>query len=76
MKQFKGQVISTKMAKTATVLVERRRVHPLYGKSIKRTRKYQIQDELGAKVGDMVKFVGTKPISKTKKWKIVEIIKK
>ncbi|PJE69154.1 30S ribosomal protein S17 [Candidatus Shapirobacteria bacterium CG10_big_fil_rev_8_21_14_0_10_38_14] len=74
MKQFKGQVISAKMAKTATVLVERRRVHPLYGKSIKKTKKYQVQDELGAKVGDMVKFVGTKPISKTKKWKITEIL--
>ena len=75
MKQFRGKVVGTKMTKTATVLVERRKVHPLYQKSVKRTKKYQVHDELGVKVGDEVLFVETRPISKTKKWKIVKVIK-
>lgn len=76
MKRFEGRVIGTKMAKTATVLVESIKVHPLYQKRIRRTKKYHVQDELGVKVGQWVKFVETKPVSKTKKWKIVEVIKK
>ena len=71
MKIFTGRVIAAKMAKTATVSVDRILVHPLYGKRFKRDRKYQVHDEVGVKVGDMVKFVACKPYSKTKKWKIL-----
>lgn len=74
MKIFTGKVISTKMAKTATVVVTHIVIHPTYQKRQKKTRKYQVHDELGTKVGDVVKFVGTKPYSKTKKWKILEVV--
>lgn len=76
MKSLKGKVVSTKMAKTATVLIERKKIHPIYKKGIKTRKKYHAHDEFGAKLGDTVKIVETKPISKTKKWRIVEIIKK
>lgn len=76
MKIFIGKVIATKMAKTATVSVERVLKHPLYGKRYKRDRKFQVHDEVGVKVGDIVKFVACKPYSKTKKWKIVTDTKK
>ncbi len=71
MKIFKGKVVATKNAKTATVVVERTMTHPLYMKKMKRETKFQVHDEIGVKVGDMVRFVATRPISKTKKWKIV-----
>lgn len=70
-KIFTGKVISTKMAKTATVSVERVIIHPKYSKRYKRDRKFQVHDEVGVKVGDVVKFVACKPYSKTKKWIIV-----
>ena len=73
MKIFTGPVIKTK-EKTATVEVRRMTAHPVYGKRIRRTKKYQVHDEIGTKVGDMVRFVATKPISKNKKWKIIEIV--
>lgn len=63
------------MLKTATVEVERIVAHPVYQKRIKRVRKYQVHDELGAVVGQVVKFVACKPISKSKKWKTIEIAK-
>ena len=75
MKQFRGKVVSTKMEKTATVVVKSRRVHPIYKKAVKTKKKYHAHDEIGVKVGDMVKIVETRPISKTKKFKIVEVIK-
>ena len=75
MKIIIGKVISTKQQKTATVLVERMVIHPLYKKRYMRAKKYQVHDELGAIVGQKVKFVASKPYSKSKKWKIVEIIK-
>lgn len=71
MKIFIGKVVSTKMAKTATVSVDRVVVHSKYGKRFKRDRKFQVHDEVGVKVGDIVKFVASKPYSKTKKWKIL-----
>lgn len=74
MKIFKGTVISTKMAKTATVAVERVIVHPLYKKRFRRDTKYQVHDEMGAVIGQTVKFAASKPYSKTKKWKILEIV--
>jgi small subunit ribosomal protein S17 len=76
MKILEGVVTSTKMAKTATVLVERFKVHPLYKKRIKVKKKYHAHDEIGVKVGDRVKIQECRPISKTKKFKIIEVIKK
>ena len=63
------------MAKTATVAVERVVVHPLYKKRYKRVKRYHAHDELGVEVGDTVKFTASKPYSKLKRWKIVEIVK-
>jgi small subunit ribosomal protein S17 len=75
MKIFTGRVVATKTAKTATVSVERMTIHPLYKKRLKRSTKYQVHDEIGVKVGDKVKFADSRPYSKTKKWKISEVIK-
>lgn len=72
MKIITGIITSTKMAKTATVSVTRFISHPLYKKRIKRTEKYQVHDEMGHKVGEMVSFVPCAPVSKLKRWKIVE----
>lgn len=72
MKILSGKVISTKNTKTAVVLVTRSVTHPIYGKKMKRDKKYQVHDEIGVKVGDQVKFVACKPISKTKKWRIIK----
>ncbi len=74
MKIFTGKVIATKMAKTATVAVERVVIHPLYKKRFRRITKYPVHDELGVKVGDTVKFSDSRPYSKTKKWKITEVV--
>ena len=73
MKIFKGRVVGVKMAKTATVLVESVKLHPLYGKRVKRIKKYHLHDDFGVKVGDNVRFVASNPYSKIKKWKIVDI---
>ena len=75
MKIFIGQVVSKKMEKTATVVIERVVIHPIYQKRFKRTKKYHVHDELGTDIGDTVKFSASKPYSKLKRWKIVEIIK-
>jgi small subunit ribosomal protein S17 len=72
MKIFIGRVIDAKNTKTATVAVERVIIHPLYKKRFRRDTKYQVHDEIGVKPGDIVKFVASKPYSKTKKWKITE----
>jgi len=72
MKVFTGKVIKTKGTKTATVAVSRIVIHPLYQKRVKRIRKYHVHDEVGVVVGDLVKFVACKPISKMKKWKIIK----
>lgn len=76
MKKFSGWVTSTKMNKTATVEVIRLVSHPIYKKRIKRKRKFHVHDDLGVKVGDRVVVVETRPISKTKKWKVVKVVKK
>lgn len=73
-KIFTGKVIGTKMAKTAVVSVERIVIHPLYKKRFKRDRKYQVHDEIGVKLNDVVKFTACKPYSRTKKWKILEVV--
>jgi small subunit ribosomal protein S17 len=74
MKVFTGRVVSTKMPKTATVAVENILVHPLYKKRMVRIKKYHVHDEKGVKVGDLVQFTEAKPISKTKRWVISEVI--
>ena len=75
MKIFTGKVISIKMQKTATVEVERIVAHPLYKKRYKTAKKYHVHDELGVNVGDTVKFITCRPISKIKRWKIIEIVR-
>ena len=72
-----GTVVSTKMDKTITVLVERRIKHPLYGKYIKRSKKVHAHDEENqCQEGDLVTIEETRPISKTKSWKLSSIDRK
>lgn len=76
MKLLEGKVVGKKMEKTATVMIERKKVNKLYKKGVTFTKKYQVHDELDVKVGDKVRIVETRPFSKTKKWKIVEVLNK
>jgi small subunit ribosomal protein S17 len=70
-----GTVISDKMDKTVIVGVERQVAHPLYGKKMKRTKKYYAHDEESvAHVGDTVRIVETRPLSKTKRWRVAEVL--
>jgi small subunit ribosomal protein S17 len=70
-----GRVVSNKMNKSVTVAVERLIKHPTYGKFIRRTSKYVAHDEDNAcKPGDVVAIVECRPISKTKAWRVVEIV--
>ena len=71
-----GMVVSDKMAKTVTVAIEDNVKHPVYGKIIKRTLKVHAHDDLECGVGDKVKIMETRPLSKTKRWRTVEIIEK
>lgn len=75
MKTFIGVVKSLKMAKTAVVKTETKRPHPLYKKMVKKTKKYLVHiDNQELKVGDVIKFKETRPISKRKKWIFLEKI--
>ena len=70
-----GKVVSNKMAKTVTVLVERRVRHPLYGKYIVKSNKYHAHDETNAvNEGDMVEIIESRPISKTKSWMVTRVV--
>ncbi|NBR27626.1 MAG: 30S ribosomal protein S17 [Betaproteobacteria bacterium] len=72
-----GRVVSDKMNKTVTVLVERRVKHPLYGKIMTRSQKYHAHDEKGEfKMGDVVTIEECRPISKTKAWRVAKLIEK
>lgn len=72
-----GTVVSNKMNKTVVAKVEILRQHPKYKKYIKKTRKFKVHDEKNeCNVGDVIRFVGTRPISKEKCWKLVEIIER
>ncbi|HEY6552935.1 MAG TPA: 30S ribosomal protein S17 [Vicinamibacteria bacterium] len=71
-----GVVLSAKMAKTVVVGVERLIHHELYRKTIKRTSTFMAHDELGAKKGDRVRIVETRPLSKHKRWRVEEIVGK
>lgn len=69
-----GKVVSDKMQKTIVVAVETKVRHPLYGKTVNRTTKFKAHDENNeAKVGDTVKIMETRPLSKDKRWRLVEI---
>ena len=70
-------VRSSKMDKTITVSVERRVKHPIYGKFVKKTTRFHAHDEKNeCTVGDVVKIMETRPLSKTKRWRLVEIVEK
>jgi small subunit ribosomal protein S17 len=70
-----GRVVSNKMDKTVTVLIERKVKHPIYGKYIRRSSKLHVHDEQNAcQEGDMVTIEQCRPLSKTKAWRLVEII--
>jgi small subunit ribosomal protein S17 len=72
-----GEVISDKMDKTVVVRVDRRLIHPQYGKVITRSKKFYVHDEKGeAGVGDQVEIVETRPLSKLKRWRLVKVLKK
>ncbi|AEE90407.1 MAG: 30S ribosomal protein S17 [Tepidanaerobacter acetatoxydans] len=72
-----GVVVSDKMDKTITVAVERLMRHPLYGKTIKRTKKFKAHDENNeCKVGDVVTIMETRPLSRDKRWRLVKIVRK
>ena len=70
-----GIVVSDKMEKTVVVAIERRVPHPIYGKMITRTKRLKAHDEENsAKTGDTVRIVETRPLSKDKRWRLVEIV--
>ncbi len=72
-----GRVVSDKMQKTVTVLVERRVKHPLYSKYVTRTKKYHAHDETGeCHAGDMVEIEECRPISRTKAWRVTKLLEK
>jgi small subunit ribosomal protein S17 len=72
-----GKVVSDKMDKTIVVIVENRRAHPLYKKIVKRTYKLKAHDEKNeCNIGDRVKVMETRPLSKEKRWRLVEIVEK
>ncbi|MCC7505513.1 MAG: 30S ribosomal protein S17 [Saprospiraceae bacterium] len=76
-KQKIGVVVSDKMNKTIAVKVERRLMHPIYGKFVKRSKKFFAHDEENTcKVGDKVRIMETRPLSKNKSWRLVEIIER
>ena len=72
-----GRVVSDKMDKTRVALVERTTRHPLYGKIIRRSKKYKYHDEANeSRVGDIVRIMETRPLSKDKRWRLVEIVQR
>jgi small subunit ribosomal protein S17 len=72
-----GVVTSNKMQKTITVEVERKVKHPIYGKFLKKTTKFHAHDEKSeCSIGDMVKIMESRPLSKTKRWRLVEVVEK
>ncbi len=72
---IEGRVVSNKMQKTVTVLLERQVQHPLYGKIVRRSTKVHAHDEKGeCKEGDRVRIAECRPLSKTKNWRVVEIV--
>ena len=76
-KTYRGTVVSDKMDKTITVIIETRKTHPLYGKRVKYSKKFKAHDELNeARIGDFVEIMETRPLSATKHFRVVEVVKK
>lgn len=76
-KERTGLVVSNKMDKSITVVIERKEKHPIYGKFLKRTKKFIAHDENNdCNIGDTVKIAETRPISKNKRWRLVEILER
>lgn len=76
-KERVGRVISDKMDKTIVVVVETKKKHTLYGKRVQYSKKFKVHDENNeAKVGDIVRIMETRPLSKDKRWRLVEIVEK
>jgi len=74
-KTYRGRVVSDKMDKTVTVVVETQKRHPIIGKRVKYSKKYKTHDENNsAKMGDIVRIEETRPLSKTKRFRLVEIV--
>jgi small subunit ribosomal protein S17 len=71
-----GLVTSDKMEKTVTVEIVRRYAHPVYNKQVTRTKKLKARNELGAKAGDTVRIMETRPIAKTVCWRVTEIVER
>ena len=72
-----GSVVSNKMEKTITVSVEKKVKHAMYGKFMKQSKKYTVHDEKNdANIGDIVKIMETRPLSKNKRWRLVEILER
>jgi small subunit ribosomal protein S17 len=71
-----GVVTSDKMVKTVTVTLVRRYAHPIYGKQVTRTKKVKARDEHGAKTGDTVRIMETRPLAKTVNWRVTEIVER
>jgi small subunit ribosomal protein S17 len=72
-----GKVVSNKMQKTITVTVDRKVKHPIYGKFVNKTTKFKAHDEKNeAGIGDTVRIMETRPLSKDKRWRLVEIVEK
>jgi small subunit ribosomal protein S17 len=76
-KERVGKVVSNKMQKTITVAVDRKVKHPIYGKFVNRTTKFKAHDEENtAGIGDTVRIMETRPISKDKRWRLIEVVEK
>ena len=73
-KQLVGTVVSDKMEKTVVVAVETKKRHPVYHKVVKKRKKFKAHDEIGAKIGDAVTIIESRPLSKDKRWRVAEII--
>ena len=76
-KQNVGEVVSDKMDKTIVVMVQTRRPHPLYGKVVREFKKFYVHDEENAaSEGDTVRIMETRPLSKLKRWRLIEVLEK
>ena len=76
-KVYRGTVVSDKMDKTITVMVETKKTHPLYGKRVKYSKKFKAHDENNeSRIGDKVVIMETRPLSPTKRFRLVEIVEK
>ena len=76
-KTYRGTVVSDKMDKTITVIIETKKTHPLYGKRVKYSKKFKAHDELNeARIGDYVEIMETRPLSATKRFRLVKVLEK